>query len=49
MVYIASQSDTWCPPPRRYNDAPYVKTKKLELLTELCRVENARSIVDELG
>lgn len=33
----------------RYNDPPYVKTKKVELLTELCDVENAENIVSELG
>ena len=33
----------------RYNDPPYVKMKKVELLTELCNVENAESIVNELG
>ena len=36
-------------PTCRYNDPPYVKIKKLELLTELCTIENAQSIVDELG
>ena len=33
----------------RYNDPPYVKMKKVELLTELCNVENAENIVNELG
>ena len=33
----------------RYNDPPYVKVKKLEVLTEVCNVENAKNIVDELG
>ena len=33
----------------RYNDPPYVKVKKLEVLTEVCNVENAQYIVDELG
>ena len=33
----------------RYNDPPYVKMKKVELLTELCNVENADSVVNELG
>ena len=33
----------------RYNDPPYVKVKKLEVLTELCNVENAHNIVEELG
>ena len=33
----------------RYNDPPYVKVKKLEVLTELCNVANAQSLVDELG
>jgi len=33
----------------RYNDPPYVKVKKLEVLTELCTTSNAKSIVDELG
>lgn len=33
----------------RYNDPPYVKVKKLEVLTEVCNVENAHYIVDELG
>ena len=33
----------------RYNDPPYVKMKKVELLTELCNVENAENIVSELG
>ena len=33
----------------RYNDPPYVKVKKLEVLTELCNVDNAQNIVDELG
>ena len=33
----------------RYNDPPYVKMKKVELLTELCNVENAESVVNELG
>ena len=36
-------------PPYRYNDPPYVKMKKLELLTEVCTVPNAQNIVDELG
>lgn len=33
----------------RYNDPPYVKMKKLEVLTEVGTEENARIIVDELG
>jgi hypothetical protein len=33
----------------RYNDPPYVKMKKVELLTELCNADNAESIVNELG
>ena len=33
----------------RYNDPPYLKVKKLELLTEVCTTDNARNIVDELG
>ena len=33
----------------RYNDPPYVKMKKVELLTELCDAENAENIVNELG
>ena len=33
----------------RYNDPPYVKMKKVELLTELCNAGNAESIVSELG
>lgn len=33
----------------RYNDPPYVKMKKLEVLTEVCALDNARSVVDELG
>eukprot|EP00731_Ephydatia_muelleri_P023373 Em0015g956a len=32
-----------------YNEPPYVKSKKLELLTELCNMENAFQIVEELG
>ena len=38
-----------CCPLCRYNDPPYVKMKKVELLTELCNVENAENIVNELG
>ena len=33
----------------RYNDPPYLKVKKLEVLTELCNMDTAHSIVDELG
>ena len=33
----------------RYNDPPYVKMKKLEVLTEICTINNAQVIVDELG
>ncbi len=33
----------------RYNDPPYVKMKKLEVLTELCCIDNIQEIVDELG
>ena len=33
----------------RYNDPPYVKIKKLEVLTEVCSLGNAKGIVDELG
>lgn len=33
----------------RYNDPPYVKMKKLEVLTELCNIDNAQNVVEELG
>ena len=33
----------------RYNDPPYVKVKKLEVLTEVCNIDNAQNVVDELG
>ena len=33
----------------RYNDPPYVKVKKLEVLTEVCNIDNAQNIVNELG
>ena len=32
----------------RYNDPSYVKIKKLEVLTEVCTVNNVQSIMDEL-
>ena len=32
----------------RYNDPSYVKVKKLELLTELCTVDNIKGIMEEL-
>ena len=33
----------------RYNDPPYVKMKKLELLTEVCTASTTQIIVGELG
>lgn len=33
----------------RYNDPPYVKLKKLELLTHLCDDGNAQNVVEELS
>lgn len=33
----------------RYNDPPYVKIKKLEVLMQVCTEDNAQSIVEELG
>ena len=33
----------------RYNDPSYVKVKKLELLTEVCTVDNVENIVSELA
>eukprot|EP00731_Ephydatia_muelleri_P023370 Em0015g953a len=53
QLVMARQPDLWskdystffC----RYNEPPYVKSKKLELLTELCNMENAFQIVEELG
>ncbi len=33
----------------RYNDPPYLKVKKVELLTEVCAASNAKDIINELG
>ena len=33
----------------RYNDPPYVKLKKLDLLTQVANDVNAQDIVEELG
>ena len=33
----------------RYNDPPYVKLRKLDLLTQVCDDVNAHDIVQELG
>ena len=45
FVYIGCY---WVSPVFRYNDPPYVKLKKLELLTHLCDDGNAQNIVEEL-
>ena len=44
----ASSSPPSLPLPR-YNDPPYVKMKKLEVLAELCTTDIAPNIVEELG
>ena len=46
---LAAQQQIFASFPPRYNDPPYVKMKKLELLTEVCAMANAQGIVDELG
>ena len=33
----------------RFNDPPYVKLKKLDLLTQVCNETNAKHVIQELG
>ncbi|XP_064391971.1 uncharacterized protein LOC135339670 [Halichondria panicea] len=53
QLLLARQPDLWTKDYHdfycRYNDPPYLKVKKVELLTEVCATNNAKDIINELG